>query len=93
MPRLSGGALTATGAIASIVATMAAWVALFHEAKWGGDQHCLFYGMLPAAAIFAASAAALIVVSLVAQPPAKEVVDRFFPTDAKVERATMEAAV
>ena len=70
--------VTAGGAIASIVATLAVWVALFHQAKWGEDQHYLFHGMLPAAAIFAASAVALIVVSLVTPPPPKEVVDRFF---------------
>ena len=70
--------VTATGAIASIVGTLAAWTYLFHEAKWGVNKDYLFHGMLPAAAIFSVAAVVLVVVSLVTRPPAKEVVDRFF---------------
>jgi SSS family solute:Na+ symporter len=71
--------VTTAGAIASIVANLAAWTYLFHESKLGEIKGYLFYGMLPAAPIFAASAAALVVVSLLTPPPPKEVVDRFFP--------------
>jgi SSS family solute:Na+ symporter len=71
--------VTATGAIASIIATLAVWTYLFHEAKWGVDKDYLFHGMLPAAAIVFASALTVIVVSLITSPPPKEVVERFFP--------------
>ena len=70
--------VTTAGAIASIVATLAAWAYLFHESNWGADKDYLFHGMLPAAAIFAASAVTIVIISLVTRPPAAEVVQRFF---------------
>ena len=70
--------MTTAGAIASIVATLGVWVYLFAESGWGKDKDYLFFGMLPAAAIFAASAVAIVVVSLVTRPPAAAVVNRFF---------------
>jgi SSS family solute:Na+ symporter len=69
---------TTAGAIASIVATLTVWVYLFAESEWGKNKDYLFHGMLPAAAIFAASAVTIVVVSLVTRPPAAEVVNRFF---------------
>ena len=70
--------VTTAGAIASIVATLAAWAYLFRESNWGADKDYLFHGMLPAAAIFAASAVTIVIISLVTRPPAAEVVQRFF---------------
>jgi len=69
--------VTTAGAIASIVATLAVWAYLFRESHWGANKY-LFHGMLPAAAIFAASAVTIVVVSLVTRPPAEDVVQRFF---------------
>src|SRR5208283_4453320 len=73
--------VTSSGAIASVVAALAAWGYLFHESGWGADKDYLFKGMLPAATIVCLAAVTLIVVSLMTKPPAKEVVDRFFPTE------------
>ncbi len=80
--------VTTAGAIASIVATLAAWVYLFRESHWGAHKDYLFQGMLPAAAIFAASAVTIVVVSLLTRPPAEEVVQRFFE-DAGNQQATV----
>ena len=74
--------MTTAGAIASIAATLAAWVYLFHESGWGKNKDYLFQGMLPAAAIFAASAVTIVVVSLVTRPPTADVVGRFFEDEA-----------
>jgi SSS family solute:Na+ symporter len=74
--------VTAAGAIASIAATAVAWVLLFRDARWGVNPNYLFLGMMPVAAIFAASALTLVVVSLVTRPPAREIVDRFFEPSA-----------
>ena len=82
--------VTAAGAIASIVATAVAWVLLFREAHSGAKPDYLFLGMMPVAAIFAASALTLVVVSLVTRPPAREIVDRFFETPSQA--ATPEPA-
>ncbi len=83
--------VTAAGAIASIVAALAAWGCLFRESGWGANKDYLFLGMLPAATIVFAATATMIVVSLVTKPPAKEVVERFFPKEE--EKKTVEAAV
>ncbi len=83
--------VTAAGAIASIVAALAAWGCLFRESGWGANKDYLFLGMLPAATIVFAATATIIVVSLVTKPPAKEVVERFFAKEE--EKKTVEAAV
>ena len=69
------------GAIASILAAVASWVYLFRRFELGRDTDYLFLGMMPAATIVFVSAATLIVVSLVTRPPAKEVIERFFPEE------------
>jgi SSS family solute:Na+ symporter len=73
--------VTTAGAIGSIVAALAAWGYLFRESGWGANKDYLFLGMLPAATIVFAATVTLIVVSLVTKPPAKEVVERFFPNE------------
>jgi solute:Na+ symporter, SSS family len=70
---------TRAGAIASVVAAATVWLVLFYQADWGANRTYLFLGMMPVATIFAASAAALVVVSLVTRPPSREVVERYFP--------------
>jgi SSS family solute:Na+ symporter len=70
--------VTAAGGMASIAVTAIAWLLLFRASHWGATKDYLFLGMMPVATIFAASAAALVLVSLVTRPPAREVVDRFF---------------
>ena len=77
--------VTSKGAIASILATAAAWLCLFADSNWGGTEK-LFLGMMPAASIVFVSAVTLIVVSLLTRPPAKEVVERFFPRRSRRRR-------
>jgi SSS family solute:Na+ symporter len=72
--------VTAAGGMASIAATAIAWLLLFRASHWGVTKDYLFLGMMPVATIFAASAASLVLVSLLTRPPAREVVDRFFQT-------------
>ena len=72
--------VTSLGAIASLIATAAAWLYLFADSNWGKTEK-LFLGMMPAASIVFVSAVVLVVVSLVTRPPAKEVVERFFPKE------------
>ncbi len=78
--------VTSAGAMGSIVAALATWTYLFREASWGANKDYLFLGMMPAATIFFAASIAIVVVSLVTEPPAKEVVDRFFPSDEEKRR-------
>jgi SSS family solute:Na+ symporter len=72
--------VTSAGAIASILAAAASWLYLFADSNWGKTEK-LFLGMMPAASIVFISAVTLIAVSLVTQPPAKEVIERFFPEE------------
>ena len=76
--------MTTAGAIASIVAALAAWGYLFHESGWGANKDYLFLGMLPAATIVGIAAVMLVLVSLVTRPPAREVVERFFTEEKPV---------
>jgi solute:Na+ symporter, SSS family len=71
--------VTTAGALASIAATVAAWLLLFSQWFFGNSEKYLFLGMMPAASIVAVSALTLVVVSLLTRPPAREVVERFFP--------------
>ncbi len=75
---------TRAGAIASVLAMLVTWSALFYEGlirptlageKMEGDY--LVAGMLPVTIIFAASTAALVIVSLMTRPPSDEHVDQF----------------
>jgi SSS family solute:Na+ symporter len=72
---------TAAGAIASVVTAAAVWCGLFLWSLWSGkDETQLLYGLMPVTAILAASAAALVLVSLVTRAPAEAVLERYFPT-------------
>jgi len=70
--------VTRNGAIASVIVATVVWVILFAQADWGANRRYLFLDMMPVATIFAASAIALVVVSLVTKPPSQAVLDRYF---------------
>ena len=76
--------LTKAGAFASVLVMVATWVPLFYEGlilptrEHRLQDDYLVLGMMPVAIIFAASAAALVIVSLLTRPPDKQDVDRFF---------------
>ena len=54
---------------------------LFSESDWGGNRGYLMAGLKPVAPLTLASAIALIIVSLLTNPPAKETLRKFFPSD------------
>jgi len=83
--------VTSTGAVASIIATAASWLYLFADSNWGKTEK-LFLGMMPAASIVFVSAVTLIAVSLATRPPAKEVIERFFPEEEELAEAAVENA-
>jgi len=70
---------TKAGAIASIVVTAVAWLALFRESGYGADRDFLFLGAMPVMTIFFCSAAALVLVSLATKPPSNATIQKFFP--------------
>ncbi len=70
---------TRHGAIASIVVTAVAWLALFRESGYGADRGFLFLGMMPVATMFFCSLIALVVVSLATTAPSERTVRKFFP--------------
>ena len=73
---------TKSGAIACVLATTVTWLMFFVRAEFGkaSEHDALLWGMLPVTFIFAASALALIVVSLCTKPPSSETVCRFLPS-------------
>jgi SSS family solute:Na+ symporter len=69
---------TRHGVIASVVTTAALW-AFFFARGWSVPGYTVGgTGIMPVAVILAASAAALVLVSLVTRPPEDAVVERFF---------------
>ncbi|MEX0938647.1 MAG: sodium:solute symporter family protein [Pirellulales bacterium] len=78
--------LSVAGAYASVVAAVASWVYFFYQSKFGAVPDYTFdltiagekYSMMPVAPIFAASTAALILVSLVTRPPSERTLAKFF---------------
>ncbi|NUQ62527.1 MAG: hypothetical protein HUU20_08565, partial [Pirellulales bacterium] len=72
---------TAAGAIASVLTAVAALAAIVFVSTWTGkDETELLYGIMPVAVMLPASAAALVLFSLVTRPPAQHVLERYFPT-------------
>ncbi len=74
--------VTRAGAIASVLVMAGTWIYLFYQGliaheKTEGDF--LVAGVMPVTVIFLASAAALVVVSLMTKPPSEESVARFLP--------------
>jgi solute:Na+ symporter, SSS family len=82
--------VTKAGAMAGILAAAVVWVLLFADAGWGANEDYLFLDMMPVVTIFAASAIALVGVSLVTAPPSPEVIERFFPTRTRAASARTE---
>lgn len=76
---------TAAGALAGLAAASITWLVLFyrdvlgHDTKRPGDDELLVFGLMPVVFIFAASAIALVGVSLLTRPPAPATVNRYFP--------------
>lgn len=75
---------TAAGAVASLATLAVTWAVLFYRdiiaTKAPGEEELLIWGMMPVVPIFLASAAALVIVSLVTRPPETGCLQRFFPT-------------
>lgn len=75
--------LTKAGAYAGILATIGSWLYLFQASGYGANQDYTIdvagHEVMPVVAIFACSAIATIVVSLITKPPANATLDRFFP--------------
>ena len=69
---------TKQGVIASILAASAAWVYFFHLSGYGGE-YFIGPGIVPAAVCFLVASVALVVVSLMTDPPSKETLKKFFP--------------
>ncbi|MEM9187439.1 MAG: sodium:solute symporter family protein [Planctomycetota bacterium] len=78
--------LTKAGAYASVIAAAGTWVYLFAQSDWGQNRTYALelplggsaYEIMPVAAMFAASTAALVVVSLVTTKPSDATLGKFF---------------
>jgi SSS family solute:Na+ symporter len=70
---------TKQGVVASILAAVATWVYFFCLSGYGGE-YVVGPGIVPAAICFLAASTALVAVSLMTDPPAKETLKKFFPT-------------
>jgi SSS family solute:Na+ symporter len=83
--------VTKAGAFASILTAAAAWIAMYYASGFGSNRDYLFWGMMPVVPSTLASAAALVIVSLLTKPPKEEVLDRFFPRARPRHAATPSA--
>ncbi len=75
--------LTAAGAIASVVASIAVWLALFYQSGFGQNARYTFLGMMPVVTMFASSAIALVVVSLLTRPPSEATLQKYFAPEVR----------
>ena len=71
--------VTKAGAYACVLVTSALWFYLFRASGYGADPDYLVFGMMPVAVNFLASAAAIVLVSLVTRPPSSATLIKFFP--------------
>jgi SSS family solute:Na+ symporter len=79
--------LTAAGAYASVLATLASWGYLFYQSDFASNSRFAVtvkipghpFPTLPVVTIFLCSLAAMIVVSLLTKPPSEKTLARFFP--------------
>lgn len=69
---------TRTGAFASVLTTMGLWIFFFVRGSNTPGYTFFDSGIMPVAAILAASSIAMIVGSLLSKPPSKEHLERFF---------------
>ena len=72
---------TASGAIASLVATVILGGFFFRDSGYGSAPGYLFLDMLPVVTMVTVSTVALVVVSLVTRPPTPRTLGKFFPKD------------
>jgi len=75
--------LTAAGACAGVLATIASWFYFFREAEFGGNRtytiDLMGHEVMPVLAIFLCSLIAMVVVSLLTRPPSEATLAKFFP--------------
>ena len=69
---------TAAGASAAVVTVAALWIFFFSRGHDVPNYTVMGTGVMPVAVMFAASALALVVVSLLTRPPGEQTLDRFF---------------
>jgi SSS family solute:Na+ symporter len=72
---------TKYGAFASVVTVVVLWLFFFFRAGNSETYTVGGTGIMPVAIILAASAAAMLIVSLLTRPPAPAVIAKFFPTE------------
>jgi len=72
---------TTAGAFASIAVTAVLWFVFFQQSGWGAVKGYTVWEMKAVMPLTLASAAVLIIVSLLTTPPAKETLRKFFPGD------------
>jgi SSS family solute:Na+ symporter len=70
---------TKQGAVASILAAVFTWFYYFHLSGYGGE-YLVGPGVVPAAICFLASSVAMVLVSLLTEPPSSETLAKFFPS-------------
>jgi len=68
---------TKTGAFACVIAVFISWLSFFAMAGFGGE-YFLVGGIVPAAAMWFIGAAAMIIGSLMSQPPGEKTLAKFF---------------
>lgn len=71
---------TKQGAVASVLAAVLAWFYYFHLSGYGGE-YLVGPGVVPAAICFLASSVAMVLVSLLTEPPPSETLAKFFPPE------------
>ena len=71
--------LTKAGAYASVIAAFGSWSVLFYMSGFGKNPHFDVLGTMPVATMVLCSTLALVLVSLVTQPPSEDTLDKFFP--------------
>jgi SSS family solute:Na+ symporter len=71
--------LTAPGAYAAVLATVATWIYFFAESDYGRNPNFAVWGMQPVAPMVLASLGAMVLVSLVTRPPSEATLQKFFP--------------
>jgi SSS family solute:Na+ symporter len=69
---------TKTGAVATVLTTAALWIYFFGKSWSAPGYTVLGSGIMPVAVILVASSLAMVVGSLLSQPPPRKHVDRFF---------------
>lgn len=86
---------TKMGAYACVLTSAGMWLYLFAQAGYGANREFLVAGMMPVAVMTACSAVALVVVSLLTQPPSEATIAKFFskpPALSAHAKATAEVA-